>query len=202
MYIPAAQDADFTSSPVWILRATAAPGFAGELGRSIASVDPQQRVGEIRTMEAVVASTTADSRFNAWLFASLAGLALVLTVVGIYGLLSFSVARRTNEIGTRMALGASRGSVLVLVLRQGLGLIGGGLLLGLGGSLAIARWIGTLLFGVKPTDPLSFAAVSALLIAAGLLASYLPAQRAAHRPYDSTARRVGAGRVERLPQIG
>jgi predicted permease len=178
VYIPLAQDADFTGAPTWVLRGTPGPGFAAELRKAILSVDPRQRIGEVRTMDAVVSSTTADTRFNAWLFGSLAGIALALTVIGIYGLLSFSVARRTNEIGTRMALGASRFAVLSLILRQGLGLILAGLVFGLAGAYGVTRFIKTLLFSVKPTDTTSFVAVSALLIVAGLLASYLPARRA------------------------
>jgi ABC-type antimicrobial peptide transport system permease subunit len=129
-------------------------------------------------MEDIVASTTARSRFDAWLFGFLAGLALLLTAIGVYGLLSFSVKRRTSEIGTRMALGASRGDVLRLVLKQGVGLIAIGLVLGLAGALATTRFLASLLFGVRATDASSFLGVSALLIAVGLLASYLPARRA------------------------
>jgi ABC-type antimicrobial peptide transport system permease subunit len=129
-------------------------------------------------MEEIVESTTADSRFYVWLFGALAGLALVLSMIGIYGLLSFSVARRTTEIGTRMALGASRPAVLALVLKQGVVLVLLGLVVGLGGALAVTRSLATLLFGVRPTDPVSFIAVSVLLLCVGVLASYFPARRA------------------------
>jgi putative ABC transport system permease protein len=129
-------------------------------------------------MQAVVDSTTADSRFDAWLFACLAGLALLLTAIGMYGLLSFSVARRAQEIGTRMALGASRASVLALVLKQGIALTLAGLAAGLAGALVVTRFLAALLFGVKATDPASFLGVSALLVAVGFLASYFPARRA------------------------
>lgn len=179
VYLPAAQMPELMASVDWVVRAPRlSDAFAGDIERVIADADPRQRVMRIRPVEEVVASTTADSRFDAWLFGSLAALALLLTVVGIYGLLSFSVARRTNEIGTRMALGASRPAVLLLVLKQGIALIVTGLVLGLAGALAVTRWLATLLFGVRPTDPLSFAGVSALLLAVGLLASYFPARRA------------------------
>src|SRR5581483_4229711 len=125
------------------------------------------RIGRIQTMQEIVESTTARSRFDAWLFASLAGLALALTAIGVYGLLSFAVARRTQEIGTRMALGASRGSVLALILKQGLVLIGVGLAVGLAGAFVATRSLATLLYGVKAGDPLSFAGVSVLLLAVG-----------------------------------
>ena len=102
----------------------------------------------------------------------------MLTAIGVYGLLSFSVARRTSEIGTRMALGASRANVLTLVLKQGVMLIAIGLVLGLAGAFAATRFLAALLFGVRATDPSSFLGVSALLLLVGLLASYLPARRA------------------------
>jgi len=105
-------------------------------------------------------------------------LALVLTAIGVYGLLSFSVARRTAEIGTRMALGASPWSVSRLVLKQGTTLVVIGLVLGLGGALALTRFLTSLLFGVRPNDWASFAVVSIVLLAVGSMAGYLPARRA------------------------
>jgi putative ABC transport system permease protein len=178
VYVPAAQSADPPSALSWVLRAPLSTGLLAQIRRTIAEIDSRQRVTNIRTMEEIVASTTARSRFDAWLFASLAGLALLLTAIGVYGLLSFSVARRTNEIGTRMALGASRADVLKLVLRQGVSLIAIGLILGLSAALVVTRFLSTLLFGVSATDPLSFLGVSALLLCVGTLASYLPARRA------------------------
>lgn len=178
VYVPAAQMPEAMTNPAWVLRANFSTGLANDLRQTIAAIDPRQRMGAVRPMEDVVASTTASSRFDAWLFAGLAGLALTLTIVGIYGLLSSSVAQRTNEIGTRMALGASRPAVLILVLKQGAGLVAAGLVLGLAGAFAATRLLATLLFGVHPNDPASFAGVSALLLCAGLAASYLPARRA------------------------
>jgi putative ABC transport system permease protein len=129
-------------------------------------------------MDEILSSTTADSRFDAWLFGAFAALALVLTSIGIYGLLSFTVARRTSEFGMRMALGATRASVLRLVLKQGVALAALGLVIGLAGALALSRSLSSLLFGVAATDPLSFAAVSIVLLLVGVLASYIPARRA------------------------
>jgi putative ABC transport system permease protein len=178
VFVPASQNTYATNSIVWVLRADGSPGLAGAIRRTIAEIDPAQRIGNIRAVDDVVAATTANSRFDAWLFAFLAGLAMLLTAIGLYGVLSFSVARRTNEIGTRMALGATRGQVLLMVLRQGLGLIGVGLAIGLAGALAVTRLLTTLLYGVRPADPYTFAAVAALLFAVGLAASYIPARRA------------------------
>src|SRR5262249_45064756 len=155
----------------WIVRANLTSGMGPQLRQAVADIDPRQRVQRMRTMEQIVASDSAGTRFDAWLFGMFAGLALLLTAIGVYGLLSFSVARRTNEFGTRMALGATRLSVLQLVLKQGLALVISGLSLGLAGALAITRWLSALLFGVRSTDPLTFAAVSIVLLAVGLLAS-------------------------------
>jgi putative ABC transport system permease protein len=178
VYFPASQNGYTTSSIHWVLRATLSPALASDLRRAILEIEPRQRVLELQTMEDIVAKTTASSRFDAWLFTSLAGLALLLTAIGLYGLLAFSVVRRTNEIGTRMALGASRGAVLRLILRQGAGLVAAGLVLGLAGAFLVTRWLATLLFGIQATDPVTFAGVAAMLLMVGLLASYVPARRA------------------------
>lgn len=178
VYLPSAQAPWYDFGMNWVVRADLSAGFAGLLRQTIADIDPRQRVERLRTMDEIVASTTAESRFDAWLFAIFAALALLLTSIGVYGLLSFSVARRTREIGARMALGASRAGVLRLVLKQGLTLTAIGLLLGLAGALALSRSLSTLLYGVRPTDPLSFLAAAALLLAVGAVASYLPARRA------------------------
>lgn len=178
VYVPAAQMGDATGGMTWILRGHFPAGFAAELRRAVDEIDSRQRVGSIRTMDQIVGATTASSRFDAWLFAFLAGLALALTAVGVYGVLSFSVARRASEIGTRMALGATPAAVLVLILKQGLALIAIGLVLGLAAALAVTRSLATLLYGVRSTDPASFIGVSVLLLGVGLLASYIPARRA------------------------
>lgn len=175
LYLPLAQAGWYSSGMNWIVRGNVT---AQQLRAAAAEVDPRQRIERVRAMESILAGGTANSRFDAWLFGGFAALALLLTAIGVYGLLAFSVARRTNEIGTRMALGASRFEVLRMVLRQGLGLVCIGLALGLAGAFAVTRSLTTLLFNVTPTDPVSFAAVAAVLIGAGLLASYIPARRA------------------------
>jgi putative ABC transport system permease protein len=178
VYVPARQNTYSTNSIAWVLRAQLTPGLTAEIRRAIAGIDPAQRIGNMRTMEEIVDATTASSRFNAWLFGFLAALAVLLTAIGLYGVLSFAVARRTNEIGTRMALGAARGDVMAMILRQGLALIGIGLAIGLAGAYAATRALTALLFGVRPTDPYTFGAVAALLVAVGVAASYIPARRA------------------------
>ncbi len=177
IYVPMTQ-ADAPSSLVWIVRTDGSAGLGEELRRAIAAIDPSQRVRQLQSMDALIASTTVTPRFNASLFASFAGVAVVLAAIGVYGLLSFLVAQRRQEIGTRIALGASRGDVLKLFLTQGLALTIVGLAIGLGGALAVTKWLTSLLFGVRPNDPLSFAAVSLLLVLVGLTATWLPARRA------------------------
>jgi putative ABC transport system permease protein len=178
IYIPAAQASWYDGGMNWVVRGNLSPTFAEGLRRAVTEMDPHQRVDRVRTMDEILSSTTADSRFDAWLFGAFATLALALTAIGIYGLLSFTVARRTSEFGTRMALGASRGDVLRLVLKQGVTLTAVGLAVGLAGALILGRSLSSLLFGVGATDPLSFAAVSAVLLGAGAVASYIPARRA------------------------
>lgn len=178
IYLASAQTPWYDYGMNWVVRGNLTAGFAGQLRQVVAEIDPRQKVDRLRTMDEIVSATTTDTRFDAWLFGIFAVLALVLTSVGVYGLLAFSVARRTNEIGTRMALGASSGQVLRLVLKEGFVLTAIGLAVGLAGALALTRMLSTLLFGVTVRDPVSFVGVSGLLIAVGLVASYLPARRA------------------------
>lgn len=178
VYIPVAQTPWYDSGMNWVVRGNLSTESTERLRQAVADVDPLRRVDRIRSMDEIVASTKANSRFNAWLFGVFAGLALALAAVGVYGLLAFSVERRTHEIGTRVALGASRVRVLKLVLKRGLALIVIGLCLGLAGSIGVSHWFATLLFGVSSTDPISLSAVAALMLCVGLLASYIPARRA------------------------
>ncbi|HEX4594267.1 MAG TPA: FtsX-like permease family protein, partial [Bryobacteraceae bacterium] len=125
----------------------------------------------------LLGNSTASRRFSLVLLSLFAALALLLAVVGVYGLLSFSVSRRTREFGVRMALGASPRDLMWLILRQGMKPLLWGVLLGLIASTLITRFIASLLYGVSPTDPWTFAGVTMLLVAAGLSACYIPARR-------------------------
>ena len=177
VYVPLSQ-AWTPSNLNWVARATLSPGLAEDLRRAVADIDSRQRIGRFRLMQEIVESTTATSRFDAWLFGAFGGLALALTAIGVYGILSFSVARRTNEIGVRMALGASQGNVLRMVLGQGLTLVLIGLAIGLAGAFAMTRFLESLLFGIHGHDPFTFILCAVVLAVIGVLASYLPARRA------------------------
>jgi putative ABC transport system permease protein len=129
-------------------------------------------------MDEYIASSVAAPRFNTTLLSIFAGVALVLTIVGLYGVMSYAVAQRTNEIGIRLALGAQTRDVLSLVVKQGALLIAIGLVIGLIGAFAAMRVVQSLLFGVTTKDPMTFISAAAVLAVIGLLACYLPARRA------------------------
>jgi putative ABC transport system permease protein len=132
----------------------------------------------VRTMEQAISTSVAPRRFTMMLISLFAALAVTLTAVGIYGVVSYSVSQQTREIGIRMALGASHRAVLGLMLRQGMGVGFLGIVIGLAGGLAFTRLIAAQLFGVSATDPVTFVIVATLLILVTLLACYLPARRA------------------------
>src|SRR5579863_429651 len=144
----------------------------------IRDVDPDQPLYHVATLLQVLSESLASRRFNMLLLGIFAGIALPLATVGIYGVMAFSVTQRTHEIGIRMALGAQKGDVLRMVVGQGLKLALIGVAIGIAGALALTRFLSSLLYGVKPIDPLTFVAVSLILTAVALLASYMPARRA------------------------
>jgi len=148
------------------------------LRTAVRELDRDQPVGPVRDMPELIGESVAPRRLNLLLVSAFAIMAIVLTGAGLYGVLGYLVAQRTHEIGIRMALGASRGRVLVLVLRHAGAMTVAGLGLGLAGALACARLVSGLLFGISPTDPAVYAGVSVLLIAVALLAAAAPARRA------------------------
>ena len=165
----------------WSVVVRSAPGSTGlgpALERAVREADPEQPVIEIVPAAALMAQWLNSARMIMQLMGAFAGLALLLTGVGLYGVLSYYVTQRTREIGIRMALGAARANVLRLVVGEGMLLVAVGAALGIGGGLALTRLMKTLLFGVKPTDPLTFAAAVVFLVVVALVASYLPARRA------------------------
>jgi putative ABC transport system permease protein len=146
--------------------------------KELAQIDKDQPMANIATMEDILADSVTEPRLESLLLGLFGGLGLVLATVGIYGVTSYSVTLRTHEIGIRMALGAKQDDVLKMVIQQGMKLAFVGVAVGVVASLALTRLIASLLYGVKPTDPLTFALVSIGLAAVAFLASYIPARRA------------------------
>jgi ABC-type antimicrobial peptide transport system permease subunit len=141
-------------------------------------VDPTIPVFGVRTMDFVLATYLAERRFALNLIAVFATVALLLASIGIYGVMAYTFSRRTNEIGIRIAMGAQRTDILKIALAEGAFLVGSGVLAGLLGSLALTRFLQSMLFDVKPSDPATFAAIAALLAAVTLVACFIPARRA------------------------
>jgi putative ABC transport system permease protein len=152
--------------------------LAKSIAETVRSVDKDVPTYEANTVEDYLNGTVAIPRFNTFLLGMFAGLALLLTAVGLYGVISYSVAQRTHEIGIRMALGAQSSDMLQLVVGQGLRLALVGVGLGLIAALMSTRFLSSLLFGITSTDPLAFAGVVFLLLSVVILACYVPARRA------------------------
>jgi len=146
--------------------------------QQVQSVDPTLPVFGAETLDETVSASLAERRFSMEIVALFALTALLLAGLGIYGVISYIVSERTHEIGIRLALGAERSSILRMVLRQGLGLAIAGAAVGLAGALIVSHLMAGLLYGVRPTDPLTFAGVALVLIGVALLACYIPARRA------------------------
>jgi putative ABC transport system permease protein len=178
VYVPASQLFRPIGSTAWVVRANGSWAFGAALRAAVAAVNPDQRVLQVQAMSDIVSRNVARPAFNALLMGIFAGLALFLTSVGIYGVLSFHVARRTHEIGIRMALGARRANVLRMVVAEGVALAAVGIGIGLIGALALSRFLSSLLSGVRATNISTYAAVSGVLLAVALVASYIPGRRA------------------------
>jgi putative ABC transport system permease protein len=186
MYIPETQVTDGLTKlangaiPLsWIIQTSGDPSrMTAAIQHEIQSVDSHLAASKIRSMDQVISQSTARENFNTLLLAVFAALALLLAAMGVYGLMSYTVEQRTQELGIRMALGAGRSDMLKLVVRQGMLLSGIGVAIGLAASFGLNRILAAQLFGVKPTDPLTYAAVTVILIAAATLATYIPALRA------------------------
>jgi predicted permease len=179
VYVPMEQDAPFIPQFLAVRTAANAAAFAGPLRAVVARVNPRQPVFLVTSMESLRNNSASERRFSVVTLGAFGVLALVLAAVGIFGVVSYSVARRTQEIGIRMALGAQTGDVARLILGHGLHTTAAGIALGMLGAFALTRVMASLLYGVTATDPAVFAGVPALLAAVELLACYLPARRAA-----------------------
>jgi putative ABC transport system permease protein len=166
--------------PIMVIRSAMAPGTVEtEVRKVLAAMDPDAPLYKVQTLEDYLALDLGRARFQTMLLGLFAGIALLLTAVGLYGVMSFTVLQRTHEIGIRVALGASRADVLRMVLNKSLTLTGVGLAIGMIGASMLTRLLTNLLYEVKPTDPATLVAVSVVLIAVSALASYIPARRAA-----------------------
>ena len=173
MYMPA-----FESGANVVIRTQDSQGVAASVRREMAMIDPNQPIAAVRTMDQWLGLAVAAPRYRTGLFGLFAALALVLSAVGIYGVMSYSVGQRTHEIGVRMALGARQMDVLGLVVRQGMTLALVGVAIGLLGAIALTRVIASLLFGVGAKDPGTFVGVAVLLALVAFIACYIPARRA------------------------
>jgi putative ABC transport system permease protein len=177
-YFPLAQSPFFRSMYLAV-RTTLEPGSViSAIRQQVLAIDKNMPIYEVSTMEQLLSNSVLQPRLNLTLLVTFAALALGLAAVGVYGVMAYTVTQRTHEIGIRMALGAQTGDVLKQVLTEGAQLAAIGLALGLAGSLAATRLIAALLFGVKPADPLTFAAVAVILASVTLVACYIPARRA------------------------
>jgi len=162
-----------------VLKTASEPmALAEPLRRVVKEVDPGIAVAGLSSLPAIIAEANGGSRFYATLVAVFAGLALLLAAVGIYGVLSYAVAQRTQEIGVRLALGAAERQIFALVVGESLKLAAVGLAIGLAGAVAVGMALQRLLFGVRATDAATFAVTGALLVLVALVASYIPARRA------------------------
>jgi predicted permease len=186
MYVPEGQITDSLTKlannllPMsWAIRTKTDPGAAANIvRREFEAIDGQLTPSKILTMEQVIKDSTQRENFNMLMLTVFAGLALLLAAVGIYGLMSYAVEQRTQEIGIRMALGAGRGAMMKMILTQGMRLVIVGVVIGLAAAFGLTRLLAGLLFGVKAGDPLTFAAVALILTVVALFAAFVPAQRA------------------------
>ncbi len=162
-----------------VMRTAADPRQESSALRSaVADIDPNQPIVKVRTMEDNMAATVAQPRFRTWLIGIFAALALLLAAVGIYGVMSYSVTQRTNEIGIRVTLGAQPGDVFRTVVGEGLRFALLGVAIGITAGLVLTRLLASFLYGISASDPTTFIAVAIILVAVSAAASFFPARRA------------------------
>jgi putative ABC transport system permease protein len=177
IYVPHSQRPD--SGMTVVVRSSLDPAsLVGAMRQQLLALDKEQPLAQVRTMQQVVAQSTAQRRVMVMVSALFGALALLLAALGLYGVMAYTVTLRTREIGVRMALGAQRSDILRLVISNGMALALIGIAVGLAGAFALTRLMVSLLFHVTPTDARTFAAVPALLIVVALLACCIPARRA------------------------
>ena len=177
-YTPVAQAEGPVASVLFVRTAANPMAMAKAVREQIWAVDNNAPVEDLKTMDAVISESVAEPRFETVLLGAFGGLGLALAIVGVYGLISYATIQRTHEIGVRMALGAGRGDVMRMILGEGMFLAFVGIVIGVGGALALTRFLRSMLFEVKPTDPATFIGVAILLTLVALAACYIPARRA------------------------
>ena len=153
--------------------------IAGAVQRAVADIDPNVPVAEMRTQEEQIRASLGTERMFAQVVGSFGVIAALLAAIGLYGVMAYTVARRTNEIGIRLALGAGRGNVQWIVIRESLWMVVAGLIVGIPAALALTQVLREALYGIKPNDPLSFIAAGVLMLAVAAVAAWIPARRAA-----------------------
>jgi putative ABC transport system permease protein len=179
IYLPYQQGPFFSGSSVAVRTAGDASAMAPAMRKLISNIDPTQPVSNVKTLEQALSDSIAPRRFNLFLLGTFAAVALLLALVGIYGVIAYSVAERTREIGLRMALGAQRREVVRMVVREGMAMALAGMAGGLAGAWGLTHLMDSLLYGVKANDPGTFGVVAAALAATAVLACWVPALKAA-----------------------
>jgi putative ABC transport system permease protein len=177
LFLPSAQ-MPLNSMTVFVRTASDPLSFVAAVRSSVSAIDKNQPIYDARTLAQRVSEATAVTRSLTVLFSAFALLALVLGSVGIYGIVAYAVTQRTHEIGVRMALGARAGDILRLILKHGVVLVFSGVVIGIAGALALTRFLASLLFGVTPTDAVTFVVVSGLFFLIAIVATFIPARRA------------------------
>jgi predicted permease len=180
-YVSYLQPIDGLTGVNFEIRAAGHPGtIFGPLRETVRQFDRNLQVLSLKTADSLIDDSIVTERMVAKLSSVFGALAVFLAAIGLYGVMAFTVSRRTTEIGLRMALGARRATVVWMILREIVGLVGAGLLAGVAAALALSRFVSAMMFDLEPTDPVTFVSASALLLLVGLLAGYLPARRASH----------------------
>src|SRR5204862_3760605 len=178
LYLPYAQ-LPFLGQMSLVVRTQGAPGMlAKAVQNEVAALDREIVLSDVKTMEQYLGNAVSQPRFSALLFGLFAVIALLLSAIGLYSVMAYTVTQRTHEVGIRMALGAQTGSVLRLMIAQGMKLTLIGVGVGLAGAFTLTRLMKTLLFGVSATDPATFGLIAALLMIVALIACWVPARRA------------------------
>jgi len=180
LYVPYAQERRGFVAPRDLIIRTKGDSstIAAAVRAAVWNVDKDQPVSNVRTMNQVLSDTVSQEKFQTLLLTLFGGLAVLLACIGLYGLISYAVTNRTNEIGLRLALGARHADVLTLILKQGLVITLVGIVIGLSAAFAVTRILAGMLFEISPTDPVTFFGSAALLFVVAVVACYLPARRA------------------------